>query len=179
MKKKVIVTGILAFSLMAPIYAQPHRGPHPERPHCCSGCSCDSNRPDERPPRDKGERPSSITDKLIKKLELTDDQVTQLKEEEKAFMEKMQQMHPKKDNEEQVSHEEMREKMESMMTEHDEAVKKILSEKQYKLYQKYMKDNRPKGPRGPRGEGPDGPEEGPDGPGGPEGGPDGGPDWMD
>lgn len=165
MKKRMIITSLFAFCLLASAGEQPPRGPFPGRPHGCCCCSCNHPRPDQDPPQ-RGEVPSFITDKLIKKLALSDDQVTKLKEEEKAFMEKMQQMRPDRDGEEQFSPDEIREKMDTMMSEHDAAVKEILSDDQYKKYQKYMKENRPKGP----GNG------GPGGPGG-LGGPDG--DWME
>lgn len=147
----MIIASLFTFGLLASAAAQPQHGPFPGKPHCCC-CCCNHDRPDQRPPR-KGETPSFITDKLIKKLSLTDEQVTQLKEEEKTFMEKM----------------------DTMMSEHDAAVQKILTEEQYKKYQKYMKENRPKGPGNGAPEGPGGPG-GPDGPGGPG---DGDGDWME
>lgn len=61
-------------------------------------------------------------------------------------MEKMQQMRPNREDEEQFSPEVMREKMDAMMSEHDTAVKKILTDEQYEKYQKYMKENRRKVP---------------------------------
>ena len=153
MKKKIIITGLFTFGLLSFAGAQPLHGPFPGKPHGCC-CCCSQDRPDQRPPQ-RGEMPSFITDKLIKKLALTDEQVTKLKEEEKAFMEKMQQMRPNREDEEQFSPEVMREKMDAMMSEHDTAVKKILTDEQYEKYQKYMKENRPKGPRngGPGGPG--------------------------
>lgn len=168
MKKKTIIASMFAFTLLAPVMAQPHHGPFPGCPHSCC-CCCNQDKPDQRPPQ-KGEMPSFITDKLIKKLALSDDQVTKLKEEEKAFMEKIQQMRSGRDGKEQFSPDEMREKMDTMISEHDAEVKEILSGDQYKKYQKYMKENRPKGPGngGPGGPGgPDGPGDGPDG------------DWME
>ena len=87
----------------------------------------------------------------------------------------MQQMRPDRDSEKQLSPDEMKEKMDTMMSEHDAAVQKILTEEQYKKYQKYMKENRPKGPGNGAPEGPGGPG-GPDGPGGPG---DGDGDWME
>ena len=176
MKKKMIIASLFTFGLLASAAAQPQHGPFPGKPHCCC-CCCNHDRPDrpdQRPPR-KGEVPSFITDKLIKKLSLTDEQVTQLKEEEKTFMEKMQQMRPDRDSEEQLSPDKMKEKMDTMMSDHDAAVQKILTEEQYKKYQKYMKENRPKGPGNGAPEGPGGPG-GPDGPGGPG---DGDGDWME
>ena len=161
MKQKTIIAGMLIGLLLAPATMQAngrHRGGH-----CCCCCCCRHD--DQRPPKGK-ERPSQITDKLIKKLSLTDEQVTKLKEEENAFMEKMKDMRPDPNNRDKVSQEEMKakmsemkEKMDAMMNEHDAAVKKILTNKQYKKYQKYMEENRPQGP----GNG------GPGGPGGPEG----------
>lgn len=158
MKQKTIIAGLLVSALLAPVMAEAHGLYGGHRHHCCCCCCC---KPDQRPPKDKG-MPSFITDKLIKKLALTDEQVTKLKAEEKTFMEKMEAMRPDRDSAERPSPDEMKEKMDAMMSEHEAAVKKILSDDQYKKYQKYMEDNRPKGPRG-------GGPGGPDGPGGPEG----------
>lgn len=158
MKQKTIIASLLISALLAPAVVKAHGRHGADRHHCCCCCCC---KPDQRPPKDKG-MPSFITDKQIKKLALTDDQVTKLKAEEKAFMEKMEAMRPDSDSAERPSPDEMKEKMDAMMSEHEAAVKKLLSDEQYKKYQKYMEDNRPKGPRGG---GPDAP----DGPGGPEG----------
>lgn len=74
-------------------------------------------------------------------------------------MEKMKDMRPDPNNRDKVSPEKMKEKMDAMMNEHEAAIKKILSGKQYKEYQKFMEDNRPKGPRGGGPGGPGGPDE--------------------
>lgn len=159
MKQKTIIAGLLVSILLAPAMVEAHGRHFADRHHCCCCCCC--CKPDKRPPKEKG-MPSFITDKLIKKLALTDDQVTKLKDEEKAFMEKMKAMRPDRDSAERPSPDEMKEKMDAMMSEHEAAVKKILSDDQYEKYRKYMEDNRPKGPRG-------GGPGGPDGPGEPEG----------
>ena len=155
MKQKTIITGMLIGLLLAPATMQAH-GRH-RGGHCCCCCCC-CRHDDQRPPKGK-ERPSFITDKMIKKLSLTDEQVTKLKEEENVFMEKMKDMRPDPNNRDKVSPEKMKEKMDAMMNEHEAAIKKILSGKQYKEYQKYMEDNRPKGPRGGGPGGPGGPDE--------------------
>lgn len=156
--KWMIISAMSAFLLPAPGNAQPGDNDfmgHPGRPapfrDCC--CCC---RPDRKPPH-RGPGASMLTDKLIKKLSLSDEQVSKWKEEETAFRSKMEEMRPDKDSSRQSDPEEIRKKMDAMMQEHETAIREILSEEQYELYQKYKEENRPERPEG-----------GPGGPGGPE-----------
>lgn len=155
--KWMIISAMSVFLLPAAGNAQPGDNDlwgHPGRPapfhDCC--CCC---RQDRKPPHG-GPGASMLTDKLIKKLSLSDEQVSKWKEEETAFRSKMEEMHPDKEDSQQFDPEEMREKMDAMMQEREAAIQAILSEEQYELYQKYKEENRPKRPEG-----------GPGGPGGP------------
>lgn len=157
--KWMIISTMSAFLLSAPGNAQPGDNDfmgHPGRPASFHDCCCCCCRPDRKPPH-KGPGTSMLTDKLIKKLSLSDEQVGKWKKEEEAFRLKMEEMRPDKEGSQQLDPEEMRKKMDTMMQEHETSIRAILSEEQYKLYQKYKEENRPEKPEG-----------GPEGPGGAE-----------
>jgi Spy/CpxP family protein refolding chaperone len=160
MKKKMILVGIFAFGLLASSYAYTQQDEFHGRPDCCCCCCC---RPCPPPPPQHGHGGpggmSLTSEDMIKKLELTDDQVTKLKTEEQAFKKKMEANRPDRSsmNSEKSTKSSSDEKankpgkggqMDTMMKEHETAIKGILNNKQYKLYQKYMQENRPQRPDG-------------------------------
>ncbi len=93
---------------------------------------------------------SMLTQDLIEKLSLTQEQISKWKEDEKAFQLKMEEMRP--DGTQKLSRKEMKAKMDSLMEEREKSIRANLTEEQYKLYQEYKEKNRPKrfegGPNG-------------------------------
>lgn len=152
---------LVVSALLSPAvgYAQPGGwGPEegPGRPEPSCGCCCCCSRQDRKPPvRRPGVPPSA--DELMKRLSLSDEQTAKWKEEEAAFRSRMEEMRPDRKEGEQPDPEkweEMKEKMDTAIREHEAVVKSILSDEQYELYQKYREESRPPRPEG----NPDGPE---------------------
>jgi len=151
MKKKMILVFLFVFGLLASSYAYTQQDEFHGRPDCCCCCCC---RPCPPPPpqhRPGGPGEMSLTSNdMIKKLKLTDDQITKLKVEEQTFRKKMEANRPDRNsmNSEKVNKPGKNDQMDTMMKEHETAIKGILNNKQYKLYQKYMQENRPQRPDG-------------------------------
>lgn len=143
------IKGIIIFVglvLLFPIYSNAQSEGPGFRKGPSHGCCCCSCR-EQKPPHG-GPRGPMLTRELIEDLSLTDEQVTKWKENEKAFRTKMEAMRPDRDSEQQLSREEMKEKMDAMMKERDASIKSILTEEQYKKFQGYMERSRPKRPEG-------------------------------
>lgn len=134
-----MMTALLAAGLLPAFSAAGQTKPEKQDTACC--CCCNHDALDQKPPR---RMPASrLTDDLIKTLSLTDEQVSQWKEAEQNFRTKMEAARPDKEKAVRPAPKEMRGKMEPMMQEYDAAIRKILSEDQYKQYQDYREKNRP------------------------------------
>ena len=119
MKKKYMISGLLAAFLLTggsvqSVFATANV------PEAASAASFQRQ-------SEQRERPSMITNKLIKKLNLTDEQVEAMKAEEAAFNEKMEAMRPDRDSGTPPDMDEMREKMDALNEQRNEVIKGILT----------------------------------------------------
>ncbi|MFA6767522.1 MAG: hypothetical protein WCR86_03765 [Parabacteroides sp.] len=148
MKKKMILVGLFVFGLLASSYAYTQQDEFHGRPDCCCCRPCPPP-PPQHGHGDPGGMSLTSSD-MIKKLELTNDQVTKLKAEEQTFRKKMEANRPDRNsmNSESINKPGEDGPMGTVIKEHETVIKGILNNKQYKLYQKYMQENRPLRPDG-------------------------------